>query len=100
MSDEVRASYDELEQVAQRFARAQSEIQQMLQSVRGAMEPLENGSWIGRGSDAFFREMRSLVLPSVTRLQSALGEASTTTKNISQTMKQADEEAAAPFRIS
>jgi WXG100 family type VII secretion target len=100
MSDEVRASYDELEQVSQRFMRAQQEIQQMLQSVRQAMEPLENGSWIGRGFDSFSREMRGEVLPAVTRLQNALGEAANTTKSISQTMKDADEEAASPFRVS
>jgi WXG100 family type VII secretion target len=100
MSDEVRASYDDLEQVSQRFAKAQQEVQQMLQSVRQSMEPLENGSWIGRGFDAFRREMRGEVLPAVTRLQNALGEASNTTKSISQTMQDADEEAAAPFRVS
>lgn len=100
MSDEVRASYDELEQVAQRFSKAQSEIQQMLQSVRGAMDPLEGGSWKGRGVEAFMREMRGKVLPSVTRLQNALGEAASTTKNISQTMQQADEDAASPFKVS
>lgn len=100
MSDEVRASYNDLEQVAQRFTRAQQEVQQTLQSVRQSMEPLENGSWIGRGFDAFQREMRSEVLPSVTRLQNALGEAASTTNSIVQTMQSADEEASAPFRVS
>ncbi len=100
MANEVRASYNELEQLSNRFARSQSEIQQMIQQVRNAMQPLENGSWIGRGSDAFFREMRGEVTPAVTRLQQALGEASRTTKDIVQTMQQADEQASAPFRVS
>lgn len=100
MANEVRASYNELEQLSNRFARSQSEIQQMIQQVRNAMQPLENGSWIGRGSDAFFREMRGEVTPAVTRLQQALGEASRTTKEIVQTMQQADEQASAPFRVS
>lgn len=100
MANEVRASYNELEQLSNRFARSQSEIQQMIQQVRNAMQPLENGSWIGRGSDAFFREMRGEVAPAVTRLQQALGEASRTTKDIVQTMQQADEQASAPFRVS
>ncbi len=99
MSNEVRASYSELEQLANRFARSQNEIQQMLQQVRSAMQPLENGSWIGRGYDAFIREMRSEVVPAATRLQQALGEATNTTKNIVQTMQQADEEASAPFQV-
>lgn len=100
MANEVRASYNELEQLSNRFARSQSEIQQMIQQVRNAMQPLENGSWIGRGSDAFFREMRGEVTPAVTRLQQALGEASRTTKDIVQTMQQADDQASAPFRVS
>lgn len=100
MSDEVRASYNDLEQVAQRFTKAQNEVQQMLQSVRQAMDPLEGGSWIGRGFDAFQREMRGEVIPAVTRLQNALGEAATVTNNIVHTMQSADEEASAPFRIS
>jgi uncharacterized protein YukE len=44
--------------------------------------------------------MRGEVLPAVTRLQNALSEAANTTKSISQTMKDADEEAASPFRVS
>ena len=100
MANEVRASYNELEQLSNRFARSQSEIQQMIQQVRNAMQPLENGSWIGRGSDAFLREMRGEVTPAVARLQQALGEASRTTKEIVQTMQQADDQASAPFRVT
>ena len=61
---------------------------------------LYTSSWIGRGFDAFQREMRGEVLPAVTRLQNALGEAASTTNSIVQTMQSADEEASAPFRIS
>lgn len=100
MSDEVRASYDDLDQMAQRFTKAQEDIQQLLQNVRNSMEPLENGSWIGRGFDSFSREMRGEVLPAVTRLKNALGEAARTTGAISQTMQEADEEASVPFRVS
>ncbi len=99
MADEVRASYDELEQVANRFARAQNEVQHLLQNVRSSMQPLEAGGWIGKGSDAFFSEMRGEVLPAVTRLQQAMAEAGATTRTIVQVMQQADEEAAAPFRV-
>ena len=54
MSDEIRADYEQLEQIANRFASQQQAVQQMLQRVRGSMGKLENGGWIGRGSQAFY----------------------------------------------
>ena len=98
--DEIRADYDRLEQLANQFANQSQAIQQMLQNVRGAMDPLQGGGWIGRGSDAFFSEMQSEVLPASQRLQEALDEASRVTKQIVQTVKQAEEEASSPFRAS
>lgn len=100
MSNEIRGVYGDLEQVANRFAAAQSDVVQTLQRVRTAMEPLENGSWIGRGSDAFVREMRGEVLPAVQRLQQSLGEASRISRAIVQTLRQADDEASSPFRTT
>lgn len=100
MSNEIRGVYGDLEQVASRFASAQADVMQTLQRVRTAMEPLENGSWIGRGSDAFVREMRGEVLPAVRRLQQSLGEANRTTSAIVQTLREADNEASSPFRVT
>lgn len=98
--DEIRADYNRLEQLANQFASQSQAIQQMLQNVRGSMDPLQSGGWIGRGSDAFFTEMQSEVLPATQRLQEALDEANRVTKQIIQTVKQAEEEASSPFRAS
>lgn len=98
MSDEIRADYDRLEQVAGKFANQAQAIQQMLQQVRGSMDPLEGGGWIGKGSDSFFNEMNSEVLPANERLQQALEEADRVTKQIVQTVKQAEEDASSPFK--
>ncbi|HID51614.1 MAG TPA: WXG100 family type VII secretion target [Anaerolineae bacterium] len=98
MADEIRVDYDRMEQVASQFANQSQAIQQMLQKVRGSMDPLESGGWVGRGSDAFFSEMQSEVLPATERLQQALDEASRVTKQIVQTVRQAEEEACSPFR--
>jgi len=98
MSDEIRADYDRLEQVAGKFANQAQAIQQMLQQVRGSMDPLEGGGWVGKGSDAFFAEMNDEVLPANDRLQQALEEAGRVTKQIIQTVKQAEEDASSPFR--
>lgn len=98
MSDEIRADYDQLEQIAGRFANQAEDVQATLQRVRASMEKLEGGGWIGRGSDAFFSEMQGDVLPATTRLQAALVEASRTTRAIAQTVRQAEEEASTLFR--
>ncbi len=98
MSDEIRADYDQLEEVASRFANQSQVIQQMLQKVRSSMGKLEDGGWIGRGSDAFFQEMQGEVLPASLRLQEVLDEASQVARNIVQIVRQAEDEASSPFR--
>ncbi len=98
MSDKIEANYDELEQIASRFANQSQANQQMLQKVRGSYSKLEDGGWIGRGSEAFFAEMNGEVLPAVERLLQALDEAGRVTKQIVQTVRQAEEEASSPFR--
>lgn len=100
MSDEIRADYDELENCSSRFGNQSQAIQEMLQKVRSSMDKLENDGWIGRGSDAFFAEMNSDVLPATERLQQALDEACRITRDIAQTVQQAEEEASSPFRVS
>lgn len=98
MSDEIRADYEQLEQIANKFARQEQAIQQMLQRVRASMSKLENGGWIGRGSQAFFSEMHGKVLPASQRLQQAMGEANRGVKEIVRTVQQAEDEASAVFR--
>lgn len=97
MADEIRADYEQLDQVASRFANQSQAIQDMLQKVKSSMDKLE-GNWVGMGSEAFFEEMHSLVLPGSQRLEHALNEASQVTRKISQTVKQAEEDASSPFR--
>lgn len=98
-AEEIRADYDELENCSTHFANQAQAIGQMIQAIRRSMDPLEGGGWIGRGSDAFFAEMNSEVLPATDRLMQALDEACQATKNISQTVQQAEEEASSPFRV-
>lgn len=99
MYEEIRADYDQLEQVANQFANQSQAIQQMAQNIRSSMDPLEGGGWIGRGSDAFFAEMQSDVIPASERLQQALDEANRVTKQIVQIVKQAEDDASSPFRL-
>src|SRR3990170_176335 len=71
----VRADYDQLARIAAAFDRQSSETQRLLKDITQKAQTLENGDWVGRGADAFYREMDSQVLPSLKRLASALDEA-------------------------
>ena len=68
MADEIRADYDQLKNVAERFSRQSEAVTQMMRSVQGSMSKLKDG-WIGRGPDTFFAEMGDEVLPAVGRLK-------------------------------
>ena len=97
-AEEIRADYDQLAQVASRFTNQSQQIQQMTQNVQRSMETLRSG-WEGRGSQAFFNEMQGKVLPGVNRLHQALQQAARVTQQISNTVRQAEDEASAPFKM-
>ncbi len=96
-ASEVRASYEELTGIATKFTQASERNQQSLQQIERAAQRLTGGSWQGRGSEAFAREMQTLLLPALRRLVVALAQGGTTVRKIQQLMRQAEEEAAALF---
>ncbi len=98
MSDKFQAKYDEIDQVAGQFAAQAEEVHDVLQKVTSNMRNLES-KWIGRGSEAFFSEMVGEVLPATRRLQEALNEAERISRQISQLVKQAEQDCSAPFRV-
>jgi WXG100 family type VII secretion target len=97
MADEIKADYSQLQQVSAQFNKNASTMSQMQQQVKGKMSSLQ-GSWMGKGSEAFFSEMSDKVLPGVDRLIKALQEASKVTKQMAQVLQQAEQDAAAPFK--
>ncbi len=100
MAEVIRVDYEAVTKIASQFQNEAEAIQQILQMVQGAMTPLQNGGWIGQGSDAFFNEMESDILPAVGRLADALTQAGGVSRQISEIMQSAEEEAGSPFRAS
>ncbi|MCB9420414.1 MAG: WXG100 family type VII secretion target [Ardenticatenaceae bacterium] len=98
MTDIIRVDYEALQKIADKFGQQSENTASMLQTVQGTMDPLEGGGWVGRGSDAFFNEMNSDILPAVQRLVEALAQAQTVSKQIHDLMQKADEEASSGFR--
>ncbi|MCB0194614.1 MAG: WXG100 family type VII secretion target [Anaerolineae bacterium] len=98
MSDEIRADYEELEQIAGQFANQANEIEEMLRNYHGRYVELRDGGWIGRGADAFMAEMDDEVIPATVRFYKAMNEANKVTKDIINQLRQSEEEAAGLFK--
>jgi WXG100 family type VII secretion target len=98
MTDRIEADYQSLNRIVNIFAQQSNQIMQMHRRIAAQTNSLSRGGWRGRGSDAFYREMNDLVLPGVQRLGQALEEASRVTKQVSDDIAKAEQEASAPFR--
>ena len=92
--NKIRADYDSLRQMAQRFGQQAEETRKTLRNLEQAVNTLRQGDWIGEGASKFYDEFDSTVLPSLKRLHSALENAGQTTKKMDDLMRQAEELAA------
>lgn len=97
-ADVIQVQYDQLSQVASQFGRTAEGVAATQQQVQRSAQALRQGGWEGRGSAAFFGEMDGKITPAVQRLIVALQEAHKVSTQIGYLMRQAEEEAARPFR--
>ena len=95
----VRSDYDQLKNVSSSFSQQADTLNGMNQNLQGNIDTLQGGDWIGQGAQAFFKEMNDQVMPTLKRLQSAMSESARITQQISQIMKQAEENASKCFHI-
>jgi len=94
----VQARYEELEQIAARFAAAAADQQALQERVNRQVEVLRSGGWQGKGVAAFLQEMDGEVCPAEKRLIGALVEATHATLEIKATLRNAEEVASAIFK--
>jgi WXG100 family type VII secretion target len=98
MADELKADYNELEQLSRQFKSAAEVFAEGYNKIVDSYNKLEDGKgWIGLGSTAFANEMFG-VFNTGDHLIEALGQAGETTGKISQVLKTAEEQASALFR--
>lgn len=93
----IQSNYESLEQVAARFEKNRESIQQMHTALNRKAQALAK-TWEGRGSQAFQREMQSTLFPALQRLTNALAQAGATTRKISQSVSNAEQEASSLFK--
>ncbi len=97
-ADVIQVQYDTLQEIASIWGRAQDRHIQTKQALVQCVDQLRNGGWEGLGAAAFFAEMDEDVFPALERLVQALGEAQRVTTQIITIFREAEEEAARPFR--
>lgn len=95
----VRSNFDELNNVAGAFSSNSDNIKTMTQDVNSKLEELRSGKWVGKGATKFYKEMDDHVMPSLQRLERALSQASSITKQISKLMKGAEDECSGLFKV-
>lgn len=97
-ADVIQVEYERLSEVAAGFGRNADAAAALQGQVQRSAQALRQGGWEGRGSAAFFSEMDGKITPAVQRLIAALQEAQKVSTQIGYLMRQAEEEAARPFR--
>ena len=91
-SEKVRSNHDELNQIGQSFKSEADRTRQMVQKIKSAYDPLRGGDWIGKGATKFFQEMENDVFKHCKNLEQAMNEAAKVTKQVSDIMRQAEQE--------
>ena len=94
----VQIHYQQLEQLAQRFAKQQTQVQAILQSLKQTIQALEHGGWMGDTAAACFKEFYTEVVPAYCKLQHVFCESQTSLNQIAKLFHEAEAEAAALFR--
>ena len=99
MADRTELNGEQLAQIAKKFQSEADELNQLLSSTRNKIGSLRSSGWVGRGSDQFYNEMESLVLPAVQRLVAALNTASTQVNSIMKIYDDAQNQAVPKLKI-
>jgi WXG100 family type VII secretion target len=95
--DRFQAKYDELDQLAGMFSSEAGQVGETMGKLKSAIENMRD-KWIGEGAQKFFNEMESEVLPALNKLQTALNDGATKTKQIAGLIHEHEEQASNLFK--
>ena len=95
--DRFQVKYDELDQLSGMFANEAGQVGETMGKLKSAIEN-KRDKWIGEGAQKFFNEMESEVLPALGKLQAALNEGSTKTKQMAGLVHEHEEQASNLFK--
>ena len=93
----IRVDYDQMDKASRVFASESENVKRSIDSLKGVIEVLEGGDWIGEGANAFYREMHSQVMPALKRLMEALASAGRVTLEIKRIFEETEEDNSTVF---
>lgn len=99
MADRTELNGEQLAQMMKKFQSEADELNQLLGQTRNKIGTLRSSGWVGRGSDQFYNEMESLVLPAVQRLVAALNAASNQVNAIMKIYDDAQNQAQGLYKL-
>ncbi len=97
-SDRFQIKYDELDQLSGMFSNGGEQVGETIGKLKQAIENIR-GKWIGQGADKFVQEMESEVLPGLGKLQAALNEGSSRSKQMAQLIHDHEQQASNLFKL-
>ena len=96
-SDRFQAKYDELEQLSGMFSTQAGQVGETMGKLKQAIDNIE-GKWIGSANEKWEGEMEQVVLPGLNKLQNALNEGTTRTKQMAQMIHDHEQQASNLFK--
>ncbi|XSG75212.1 WXG100 family type VII secretion target [Herpetosiphon llansteffanensis] len=93
----VQIDYQLIDQLSQRCATQQSQVQAILHQLRQTIQSLEHGSWQGEAATACFSQFNHDIVPAYQRLALVFAESQSVLKAIAKAFHEAEAEAAALF---
>lgn len=96
--NQIRFQYDDLEVIARLFRQHSDRADDVLRRMLTCLRLMDDGAWIGKGSEEFREELEDIVIPAVRRLSAVLADTAWTLDRGADIMREADDLAAAQFR--
>ncbi|KPL81207.1 WXG100 family type VII secretion target [Herpetosiphon geysericola] len=93
----VQIDYQLIDQLIQRCANQQTQIQAIVQQLRQTIQALEHGGWQGDAAKACFSQFHHEIVPAYQRLDCVFAESQCVLKAIAKAFHEAEAEAATLF---
>ena len=97
-SDTIRGEFDGLANLAKIFARQAQSAQRTRSRLKGQVETLRSGGWLGKGANAFYREMDERLLPAFAQLEQAMSGADQLLRKVDKLLHDTEDDVTRIFR--
>jgi WXG100 family type VII secretion target len=96
-SDRFQAKYEELEQLSGMFSTQAGQVGETMGKLKQAIDNIE-GKWIGEANKKYMDDWENSVLPGLNKLQNALNEGASRTKQMGQLIHDHEQQASNLFK--